>query len=552
MRVESKHAQHWVYIALLIILLASTALRAWGLDYGLPHPLTRPDEEHIVGRAQHIFATGDFHPGNFDYPSLLIYLNTIALGIYFCIGKLFGYYDRTWDFLFEIAVTRPGLHYRICRAVTVIGGVLTVGVTYRLGLRAYGSRAVGLLAAVILATCHLHVRDSHFGTVDIVMTFFVTASLLFAVRAAEDPSARNFALAGVLAGLASSTKYNAGLVILSLVAAAWIVLRRGASRNGSHAKSLVARVLFGGAAMFTTFALTSPYAILEYPAVLADLKRVKETLYIPGSEIALWQHLKVTLPAGLGWPFFVAALVGWCRAAWLRRPADVVLFAFSVPFFVHIASVQVVYPRYVLPLIPLAAVLTADAVLAGLARVGPAGSRARPLLKVVCVFVLVSPGLWNSIQFDLLAAKKDTRVLAAEWVARHLPAQSEISVCRGYGALQINEDRRRPPAFRPQMIPCTTEAVERASSDYLVTHEHSQLPTFSQVPASLSGWLDVNADLRATFDPRRGRERNAFFYASDAFYLPFTGFQSFERGGPLVKVWQLNKAVPKSHSAHPG
>jgi 4-amino-4-deoxy-L-arabinose transferase-like glycosyltransferase len=541
MRAQNEHAERRVYMTLLVILLAATALRVWGLDYGLPHTLARPDEERIVGRAHHIFATGNFHPGSFAYPSLLIYLDTLALGVYFYIAKLFGHYDRTWDFLFEAAVTRPGLHYVICRAVTVVAGVLTVGATYQLGFRAYGSRGVGLLAAMALAACHLHVRDSHFGTVDIAMTLFVTVSLLFAVKAAEDPSVRHFVLAGAFAGFASSTKYNAGLVIVSLVAAAWINFRR--EKDSVGGKSLAARALLGAVAMVAAFALTSPYAVLRYPAVLADLARVKETIYVPGLEIALWQHLKVTFPAGLGWPFFVAALVGWCRAAWLRRPADVVLLTFLVPFSLHIATVQVVYPRYVLPLIPLAAVSAAELILAGMARVAPAGRRERLLLFLAAI-ALVAPGLWSSIQFDLLAAKKDTRVLAAEWVARHLPPRSEILVCRGYGAPQINEDRRRPPAFLPQIIPCTKANVERASSNYLVTHEHSQLSSFSQVPASLSRWLDLNADLRVAFDPYRGRASDAFFYRSDAFYLPFSGFQSFERGGPLVRVWQLRKSVP--------
>ncbi len=65
-----------VFLLLVFVLLVAAALRVWGLDYGLPHPLSRPDEERIVGRAQTIFATGNWHPGSFFYPSLLFYLDT--------------------------------------------------------------------------------------------------------------------------------------------------------------------------------------------------------------------------------------------------------------------------------------------------------------------------------------------------------------------------------------------------------------------------------------------------------------------------------------------
>jgi len=36
---------------LFLILVVAGLLRFWGIDYGLPHPTTRPDEEMIVGRA---------------------------------------------------------------------------------------------------------------------------------------------------------------------------------------------------------------------------------------------------------------------------------------------------------------------------------------------------------------------------------------------------------------------------------------------------------------------------------------------------------------------
>ena len=98
----SRVGRSWrVNAALLLILSAAAVLRVWGMDYGLPHPLNRPDEEHIVGRAFHILATGDPYPGSFDWPHLLIYLDTLVLATYYTVGRLAGSYDRVLDFLFE-------------------------------------------------------------------------------------------------------------------------------------------------------------------------------------------------------------------------------------------------------------------------------------------------------------------------------------------------------------------------------------------------------------------------------------------------------------------
>lgn len=53
-----------------VVLLATLGLRAWGLDYGLPHPLARPDEEQITQQALTIVSTGDLDPGKRNYPGL--------------------------------------------------------------------------------------------------------------------------------------------------------------------------------------------------------------------------------------------------------------------------------------------------------------------------------------------------------------------------------------------------------------------------------------------------------------------------------------------------
>jgi hypothetical protein len=129
------------------------------------------------------------------------------------------------------------------------------------------------------------------------------------------------------------------------------------------------------------------------------------------------------------------------------------------------------------------------------------------------------------------------------WVAEHVAPQSEILICRGYGAPEVNADRRRPPAFRPELIDCSVDNVRGTSARYLITNEHPYLTGFSRFPDDLKDWLEAEAEPLAVFDPFSKPERSApYFYRHDAFYIPFTGLGAVESGGPVVRIW----AIPDS------
>ena len=197
---------------------------------------------------------------------------------------------------------------------------------------------------------------------------------------------------------------------------------------------------------------------------------------------------------------------------------------------------RVTFPRYIVPIVPALVVLAALAV-DFLHILHRASSRYRPAVLAAAVLVLVTPTLVSSVGYDRIASEKDTRVLAADWIGLNVAPQSRILVCRGYGAPHVNEDRRKPPAFAVREIDCDAPA---AAGDYLVTHVHDQLTSFSQLSPEFSGWLEANGELLAVFDPyREGSETEPVFYRADAFYIPFAGYDAVVRGGPIVKIWSL-------------
>src|SRR5207247_1628257 len=82
------------------------------------------------------------------------------------------------------------------------------------------SRRAALLAALFLAVAFLHVRDSHFGVADVPMTFLIVCAFRVSVRCAvRGVTLARAALAGLLCGLAVSTKYNAATILVAAVVA---------------------------------------------------------------------------------------------------------------------------------------------------------------------------------------------------------------------------------------------------------------------------------------------------------------------------------------------
>jgi hypothetical protein len=281
------------------------------------------------------------------------------------------------------------------------------------------------------------------------------------------------------------------------------------------------------------FALSTPYTIVYLGEVFHKFGEIRAMLYDLDGSPAIWTHLQTTFPEGFGWPFFLAAGGGVVRALWRRRATDIVLLAFFIPSFATAAGVRWIFPRYVIPYIPLLAVLAAELIFFL--------CRSRKVLAVAAGLLLAIPGLSKSTAFDRVAARKDTRVLAAEWVSEHIEPRTEILLCRGYGAPSINTDRRRPPAFASREIDCAPNRVEGTQARYVITHDHPSMHLYSGITRTMRSYLESNGRERVVFNPfKEGRKEEPFFYVGDAFYLPISHFEAMERGGPILTIWELD------------
>lgn len=353
-------------IPIAVVLALAAALRFWGLRWGLPNELHsysyHPDEFLTIGAAGAVL-TGGF-PRFYNYPSLYIYLASIAI----LLGSAYGLAPNVADV------------YLCARVVTALTGTAAVAVTYWAGKRLYDRQGnvvpdatsaehvvphlslAGLLAALILAIAPLHVQHSHFATVDVPSTVFIAACLGFAGLVLKRGSWRDYILCGAMAGFAAGTKYNAGVLVLSLIAAHF--LRRPEHLEpveGSRAVKLVGGL--GGAML--AFVVSTPAVLFRWRDLsygfAYELRHAAEghglTFVGTGNGFlftftsSLWYGLGPALAILL----VIASIYGLIR---LDRRAFVIL-AFAVPYYALISLSQVRFARYALPLFPPAALLIA-------------------------------------------------------------------------------------------------------------------------------------------------------------------------------------------------
>lgn len=343
----------------LIPLAVAAFLRLQGLAWGLPgarHWFSyHPDESLVLRAATNVnLFSGHLDPGFYNYGSFLIY----------CISLVSQVIDA-WSPL----RTMPNEMARLTligRWEVALFGIATVYAVYLIGNRIAGRRA-GLWASAVMAVIPMHVMHSHYVTVDVPVTFWVSVALYNALRY---PDARRSALlCGLAAGIAAGTKYNAGLVLLAGWAAIW--LNRDAPRAG---RWKAFGVMTGATAM--GFLLTTPGVLLATPAFLRDFSY--ETLHVrTGHGLVFidtgngwWFHIATNLWQGIGAFLPLAAVValGSLAVSPRRRVAasaspplhvssSLILAAFALPYFALIGAAAVRFQRYDMPLLPILAVL---------------------------------------------------------------------------------------------------------------------------------------------------------------------------------------------------
>lgn len=499
---RSRPAMNFLIVAAIV--LVALFVRLPGLGWGLPYVY---EEAVPLKRAWVMGGWGnggvDLNPHFFHYPSLAFYLQFGAQRVLYAAMKASGAVESTRDFRVEYHAD-PTPFYLLGRMVSVLFALATVAGVWLMARR-LGSAAVAAAAALLLALNVFHVGRSQMVEVDVPLTAFVILALWLLVRIASRPSMRDYVLAGIAIGLATSTKYTGVLLVIPLVVA-HLLWRRRPWRSLALA--------LGAAAI--VFVATSPYVLLDFATFRADLARESTHMklgHFGGADEPAWLfHARRVGGNVLGWPAAVLAAIGLGFAFVRNRKWALVTLSFLVPYAAAISSWAVHADRYALPLLPLLAVLAAYGTWCICDRWVPA--RARAMVFAALMAVMLVP-LATQVSRHLSRRGTDSRTSALTWIERNVRPGSLV-VTESYG----------PPLFGPLDFWKLEDDVRQGVYERLSERARGvmTIPLFQAVPELTAPFYDIDlyrsADVIVTTSAVRGRYESdrARFPAQVAFY----------------------------------
>ena len=335
----------------LLVLLALVLMAVWFGTLNVRH-LIRPDEGRYAEIPREMVATGDW---------LTPRLNGIK---YFEKPPLQYWATAT-------AYTVLGEHPWTARLWPALSGMLCLLLVFFAGRRLFSER-IGFYAALILASSPGFIVVSHMNTLDMGLTLFMTATLMFFLLALRDSGNTRspwMLAAWASAALAVLSKGLIGIVLPGGVLMAYVLLQRD--------WRLLGRLRWGwGLAIF--LAIAAPWFVLVQRAnpEFFDFFFIHEHFARFATKAhrrvgAWWYFLPVLAYGMLPWLLYIPHAL---RDAWRARPAasefrpQRFLALWAVLIFLFFSASSSKLPSYIVPILPALALLMAHRLAAASSR----------------------------------------------------------------------------------------------------------------------------------------------------------------------------------------
>lgn len=548
--------------AVILLTVVGLGLRVWGINFGLPY-VYHVDEQSYVARALWIGQGQLIHE---PYtPTGLSNLIFLEYALYFVIGKLAGGFPSASAF--EAAYrTDPSVFYLLARLTNAVLGALTIPVTFILAqamarLRKMDeqlSSTLGMAAAVLMTVCFLHVRDAHFSTPDVATTFFIIlATTIFTMNVSSPRPWKSF-LGGLSAGAAFAFKWTAAPVFF--VAAVYLIALWSNQKDRRALPVRQAVLTFAG--ILLGIVMISPQFVIGP----APYFREFFVQFISGSSggYDFWQI--DTLP---GWLFYAKSIViGFGAAAALlsavglalsivrtvrrRDLHHLLLITFPVIYFLLMGSTRHYFVRYAILLLPFLSIFAADAIVTIAVWVSRRVSINRIVTAAALVGITASIPIANTVLFNTILTRKDTRTEAKEWIEANLPDRAKVAVdWQVHGPPLSTADEPMPYSKRIYSVTIVgntglaehpVEWYRQNGYDYLITSSFiTDLtlvhPRLDKERDAFYQSLDEQFELIKTIDATASGVKLPF--AFDEIYGPYVSTFEREFPGPLIKIYKV-------------
>jgi hypothetical protein len=409
-----------------LIVLVAALVRLAGIDFGLP-ALLDPDELVFELASYRQIEGGTLNPGWFGHPATTtIYALTLVNALVFAWGWLSGAFGSVGEFA-QAIVVNPGLLILPGRVMIVAFSLWCVVLVHKLARKLFDP-PTALAAAAMVAISPVMVTWSQVIRSDVMATAFMLCTMLHALDYLRRPALRSVVIAAALAGAATATKWPFALTLVSLLAA--IVAAH--ARRRAEWPLAARRMALAGLATLVSLLVISPFLVLDFQTLAENLQGEAQKDHLGSNGFGFvgnaWFYLSGPLLAALGPVGLTASLVGAAMGHRAREWRVVV----GVPlacFLVLISAQNLIWERWVVPLIPMLAISAAGALVWAVGRVGEfTNSRAlRALLTSILAVAIVVPPASDMIE-RYRQRTGDPRATAANWARDNLPPGSSLLI----------------------------------------------------------------------------------------------------------------------------
>lgn len=485
-------------VLLLITLTLGLGLRLQGIRWGLYngkyfHDFSfHPDEQCLVLGVQ------GMNPGKLDFKprnmvvwskgTLMAYLTGIASAAasvfrFIDPGKVFSYARPTIEEVTKLYLTG--------RLVSVFFGVLSIYLLFLTGRKIYGEKAA-LLAAFFLAIIPAHVVNSHYLATDVTATFWILLVFFISLHILDSDKAKYYILAGAVAGVAVTAKYNSGAAVVIPLAAHSLKLLRKRDFNPLSPANSKAFII--PAALAAGVVISNPYILTSFSDLKAGLAFTLECVnqsLNPGSDAAPGQsvwlfYVTNAFLYGAGLPFSMLFAAGVAWSLKKRKNTDIMILVWLAAWWLVLSSQNWKLIRWVLPVIPFLC-LGASGFIAEI--YVSLNRSARCLLASLVVFSAGYTLLYSEAYSKLMSQTSSQEEVSA-WIEENIKEGSSIAT-PGMPALwdplilQLQYFVRsddpllgKMKRYRVAGLGVSTGKIKSERPDYIVMNDYFYFPVF--------------------------------------------------------------------------
>lgn len=434
---------------LTAILILSAILRFGGIYPSFPP--THPDESAIYGAALKMIKYSTYDPQRYDYGALPMIINAIVYLIFNPFFIIYSFifdpdnlpkFKNVLDFYQRIILeNQQNVVLYWGRSITAAFGVGIVFMVYKVAVKYFTNRTIGLVAAFLAAVNYRQVLNSHMVLPDIYNAFFLLLVFYIFANLLKKPNRKNYLLSGLFVGLSLSVKFQPFAIItfgfVHLINT-WFLVKEHSLQNIIRNKKMLLRNLFkldfiiGSLLIPIVFVMINPFIFSHWDEFIA-INHYSALQYRMGINNLAIFPISYLYHTGIGRIISIFILLGIFWGVKKYTVNTLVFLSIVLPFFYVLVYYGNggFYTRNFVTITPLVLIFAGFFLVEVSSFIGnylKIGKRLINFLVIILLAVISWGQFKNSITVTYYFSQPQNYRLAYLWAQKNIPAGSSVAM----------------------------------------------------------------------------------------------------------------------------